>query len=88
MRNAPTDQVDPRYFHEALRPVADVLDDFFDDDGLKMALSVYWAYLGQPPSVLPFQDFALTLFAYLEFKPWHLRGGSQAMSSALLGQLP
>jgi prolycopene isomerase len=85
MRNAPTDQVDPRYFHEALRPVAEVLDDFFDDDGLKMALSVYWTYLGQPPSVLPFQDFALTLFAYLEFKPWHLRGGSQAMSSALLG---
>lgn len=84
MRETPADQVDPVFFAQALRPLQDVLDDHFDDPGLKAALGIYWTYLGQPPARLAFQDLALTLFAYLEFKPWHVRGGSQAMSSAIL----
>ena len=78
------DDIDPVLFRYALRPLQEVLDEFFDDEGIKTALGVYWTYLGQPPSVLPFQDLAVTLFAYLEFKPWHVRGGSQAMSTAIL----
>ncbi|MFQ6326882.1 phytoene desaturase family protein [Nocardia sp. CWNU-33] len=84
MRGLPAEQIDPVLFRQGLRPTKDVLDEHFDDDRIKFALSIYWTYLGQPPSKLPFQDLALTLFAYFEFKPWHVRGGSQAMSSAIL----
>lgn len=84
MRGMPAEQIDPVLFKYGLRPTKDVLDEHFSDDRLKCALGVYWTYLGQPPSKLPFQDFALMLFAYLQFKPWHIRGGSQALSEALL----
>jgi phytoene dehydrogenase-like protein len=84
MRGMPADQIDPVLFKNGLRPTKDVLDEYFDDDRLKAALGMYWTYLGQPPSKLPFQDLALTLFAYFQFKPWHIRGGSQAMSEAIL----
>lgn len=84
MRGMPADQIDPVLFKYGLRPTKEVLDEFFDDDRLKAALAIYWTYLGQPPSTLSFQDLALTLFAYLAFKPWHIRGGSQAMSEAIL----
>ncbi|MCD0449270.1 NAD(P)/FAD-dependent oxidoreductase [Actinocorallia sp. API 0066] len=84
MRGMPPEQLDPVLFRQALRPLKDVLDDHFADPGIKFVLGNYWVYLGQPPSRLAFQDLALTLFAYLEFKPWHVRGGSQAMSSGLL----
>lgn len=84
MRGMPAEQLDPVLFSYGLRSTAAVLDEFFDDERLKVALGIYWTYLGQPPSRLPFQDLALTLFAYFEFKPWHVRGGSQAMSTAVL----
>ncbi|MEU2037333.1 phytoene desaturase family protein [Nocardia niwae] len=84
MRGMPVEQIDPVLFRYGLRPLKDVLDEYFDDDRVKLALGTYWTYLGQPPSKLRFQDLALTLFAYFEFKPWHVRGGSQAMSTAIL----
>ncbi|MFF0203924.1 phytoene desaturase family protein [Streptomyces sp. NPDC005017] len=83
-RRMPAEELDPVLFRQGLRPVRDVLDEHFEDAGLKSVLATYWSYLGQPPSRLAFQDLALTLYAYLEFKPWHIRGGSQAMSGALL----
>jgi prolycopene isomerase len=84
IRGTPADQIDPVLFREGLRPFSDVLDQHFDDDRIKSALSRYWTYLGQPPSKLAFQDIALVMFAYLQFKPWHIHGGSQAMSLAIL----
>ncbi|MEK2495355.1 NAD(P)/FAD-dependent oxidoreductase [Kitasatospora purpeofusca] len=84
IRGMPPEQVDPVLFRYGLRPVKDVLDEFFDDPGPKSVLGTYWTYLGQPPSRLAFQDLALTLYAYLEYKPWHLVGGSQALSTAIL----
>lgn len=84
MRGMPAEQIDPVLFRYGLRSAESVLDEFFDDARVKSALGMYWTYLGQPPSKLLFQDLALTLFAYLEFKPWHVRGGSQAMSTAIL----
>lgn len=80
----PTRQVDPVLFHYALRSMKDVLDEHFEDEGIKTALAAYWPYLGQPPSRTPFQDLAKLLFVYLEYRPYHVRGGSQAMSSAIL----
>lgn len=84
IRGLPAARIDPVLFRTGLRPLQSVLAEHFEDAGLRHALGVYWSYLGQPPSALAFQDFALTLFAYLEFKPWHVRGGSQAMSGAIL----
>ncbi|WP_328841641.1 NAD(P)/FAD-dependent oxidoreductase [Streptomyces europaeiscabiei] len=84
LRKTPADAIDPVLFRQALRPLKDVLDEHFDDPGLKSVLGTYWPYIGQPPSRLAFQEMALMLYGYIEFKPWHIRGGSQAMSSALL----
>jgi prolycopene isomerase len=84
LRGLPAEQVDPVLFRQGLRPLKDVLDDHFEDEGIKSVLATYWPYLGQPPSCVAFQDLALMLFAYLEFKPWHIKGGSQAMSTAIL----
>lgn len=67
-----------------LRSFKAVLDEHFDDPRVKYVLASYWGYLGVPPSVLPFMDLAILLFAYVEFKPFHIRGGSQMLSSALL----
>lgn len=83
MRGIPVEKIDPVYFRYGLRTLQDVLDEHFEDPRIKHALSAYWPYLGQPPSKLSFQDMAVTLFGYLEFKPWHVKGGSQAMSSAI-----
>lgn len=74
----------PRVRYHGLRPVKDVLDDFFDDDRIKHVLASYWSYNGQLPSTLPFMDLARLLTLYIEFKPYHVHGGSQAMSSAML----
>lgn len=77
----------PLYFKYALKNTSDVLDEYLTDPLLKLAVSVYWCYMGLPPSRLSFTDMAALLFSYLEFKPLHLRGGSQAMSAALLDQI-
>jgi phytoene dehydrogenase-like protein len=74
----------PLFFEYRLKESASVLDKFFQDPLLKMALGIYWLYIGQPPSRLSFFDLALILFIFLEFKPAHLKGGSQALSNALL----
>ena len=84
MRGRKAARIDPLLFRQGLRTVQDVLDEYFSDQRVKYLLSAYWGYLGQPPSRLAFQDMALFLYSYLEFKPYHLRGGSQALSTALL----
>lgn len=74
----------PNFIKYGLRSAKDVLDEFFKDEKLKTILAAYWCYLGLPPSQIPFPDLAIMLYAYAAFKPWHIKGGSQAMSSALL----
>lgn len=74
----------PTFFKYALKPAQTILDDFFKDPLLKATLGIYWSYQGLPPSRLSFGDFAIVLWAYIEFKPFHLKGGSQALSSTLL----
>ena len=51
---------------------------------LKTVLAAYWDYLGQTPGRLAFVDYAVIFEVYLEYKPAHIKGGSQAMSNALL----
>lgn len=74
----------PYYVEYGFRPAREVLDEFFSDAKLKNILATYWLYLGVAPSMLPFADLATMLYAYAVFKPWHIKGGSQAMSSALV----
>ncbi|MDD3852611.1 MAG: NAD(P)/FAD-dependent oxidoreductase [Syntrophomonadaceae bacterium] len=74
----------PAYFEYALMDTQKVLDKFFTDPLLKLAVSIYWGYTGLPPAKQPFSDMAMLLFSYLELKPYHLKGGSQALSAAIL----
>lgn len=67
-----------------LKPAASVMDDYLNDPLLKIALGMYWTYSGIPLESMPFVDYALMYFAYLQWKPGHIRDGSQAMSSAIL----
>jgi prolycopene isomerase len=74
----------PIYFKYALKPMQEVLDEFITDPRLQTVIGLYWSYLGLPPNKLPFGEFAIVLWAYTEFKPWHIKGGSQALSNSLL----
>jgi phytoene dehydrogenase-like protein len=74
----------PLYFKYALKDSQVILDEFFQDPTLKMLISIYWPYIGLPPRRLPFGDLAMLLWAYLEFKPFHIKGTSQALSNAIL----
>lgn len=74
----------PLYFKYAFRDTQSVLDEHFTDPLLKLAVSIYWCYMGLPPRLLSFSDMAALLFAYIELKPGHIRGGSQALSNAIV----
>jgi len=74
----------PHYVKYGFRPLSHVVDEFFQDPKLKAVLTSYWTYGGVPPSEMLFSDFATMIYAYAVFKPWHIKGGSQAMSNALV----
>jgi len=74
----------PIYFQYALKDTQTVLNAFLKNPLLQSAVSIYWSYMGMPPSRLPFGDYAIIFWAYTEFKPFHIKGGSQALSSTLL----
>lgn len=76
----------PVYFQYTLKPTQSVFNSFFEDPLLQSVLGVYSSYLGMPLDKLSYGMFAITLWAYMEFKPWHLKGGSQALSNALLDE--
>lgn len=73
----------PVLYEYAYKPSIDVLDAYFKDPMLKSLISVYWGYLGIPPTRMSFAYLAMLFFTYIEFKAYHLRGGSQALSAAL-----
>jgi prolycopene isomerase len=76
----------PKLYKYALRNAKDILDDYFSDPLLKAVLSVYWGYIGVPPTRLAFAYLSMVLFQYMEFKPYHVKGGSQAISNAILNK--
>jgi phytoene dehydrogenase-like protein len=73
----------PTLYRYAYTPCLEVLDAYFKDPLLKAVLSVYWGYLGLPPSRLSFAYLAMLFFTYIEFKAFHVKGGSQALSNVL-----
>ena len=80
----PSPEKYPTYFKYALTNTQEILDEYFTDPLLKLSVAVYWGYTGVPPAKLPFMDLAILLFAYIELKPYHIKGGSQALSTAIL----
>jgi len=74
----------PNYVKYGLTPSKDVLNEFFNNPDLKAVIAAYWCYIGLPPKDIPFCDLAVMVYAYAAFKPCHVQGGSQAISSALL----
>ncbi|MDQ1335826.1 MAG: prolycopene isomerase [Thermodesulfobacteriota bacterium] len=83
---APSREKYPVLYSHAFKPASEVLDEIFTDPLLKGLLSVYWGYLGLPPNRLSFAYLAMLLFVYIEFKPFHIKGGSQALSNAILNR--
>lgn len=80
---APARDTYPRAFSCLLKTTQEVLDQFFKDPVLCRVLTAYWGYLGLPPRLMPFVDWAMMFLTYIEYKPQHIRGGSQMLSSAL-----
>ncbi len=76
----------PRLYSYAFKNAGEVLNDFFSDPLLKAVLSVYWGYLGVSIDQLSFAYLAMVLWQYLEFKPYHVKGGSQALSNAIFNK--
>jgi prolycopene isomerase len=80
----PSRQKYPKLYEFAFKDAKSVLDDFFSDPLLKCVISVFWGYLGISADQLAFAYLAMVLFQYIEFKPFHIKGGSQALSNAIL----
>jgi len=74
----------PNFTAYGLRSVREVLEEFFSNEDLITVLTPYWSYLGVPTSELVFAEFIGMLYMYSTYKPWHIKGGSQMVSSALL----
>jgi prolycopene isomerase len=76
----------PNLYKYALSNSKEILDKYFSDPLLKAVLSVYYGYLGVPPSRLAFGNLAMVFFQFMEFKPYHIKGGSQALSNAIFNK--
>ncbi len=77
----------PLYFNYAFKSTEKVLDECFTNPFIKLALSPYWSYMGVPTRHLAFVDYAALMYSYLEWKPYHIKGGSQALSNALVKKI-
>jgi phytoene dehydrogenase-like protein/ferredoxin-NADP reductase len=84
--NIPVSETHPILTRYALRSLREVLDELFVSQTVKTVLGAYCGYLGQAPANLAFLEFAKMLEMYLEAGPAHIKGGSQALSNAILDQ--
>lgn len=72
------------YQKYGLKSAKSVVDECFQNPDLKSIITAYWCYLGLPTKDIPFCDLGAMIYSYAAFKPAHVKGGSQAISSALL----
>jgi len=63
------------------------MDRFIGDQRLRAVVSSLWGYLGLPPSEISAGLFALVLASYHSSGAWYPRGGSQAMSRAMVDEI-
>ena len=68
----------------AMKSTQEVLDEFFTDKKLQLALSAYWCFMGMPPTRFPFAILAKCTTIYLEMKPYYLTGTSMMMNQAIM----
>lgn len=74
----------PNFSAYGLRSTTEVLNEFFSTEDLINVITPYWSYVGIPTTDLVFAEFIGMLYFYCVYKPWHIKGGSQMLSSALL----
>ena len=67
-----------------LKSTQEVLDEFFSDKKLQLALSAYWCFMGVPPSRFPFSILAKCTNFYMETKPYYMKGTSMMMNQAIM----
>jgi len=60
------------------------IDRFVTDVRLQPVISALWGYLGLPPSKVSAGLFALVLYSYQKSGAWYPKGGSQAISRAIV----
>ena len=73
----------PTLHKYALRSTQDVLDEFFTDVKLQLALSAYWSFMGMPPARFPWSILAKCTNIYIEDKPTFPVGTSMMMNQAI-----
>ena len=71
----------------ALKSTQEVLDEFFTDEKIKLALSAYWCFMGMPPERFPFAILAKCTNFYMEDKPYYMRGTSMMMNQAIMNAI-
>ncbi|PJZ85303.1 phytoene desaturase family protein [Leptospira harrisiae] len=74
----------PNFSAYGLRSTTEVLNEFFKNQDLINVITPYWSYVGIPTTDLVFAEFIGMLYFYCVYKPWHIKGGSQMLSSSLL----
>ena len=74
----------PTLANYGLKSTQEVLDEFFTDSKLQLALSAYWCFMGVPPARFPFAILAKCTNFYLETKPYYLTGTSMIMNQAIM----
>ncbi len=74
----------PTLANYALKSTQEVLDEFFTDKKLQLALSAYWCFMGMPPERFPWSVLAKCTNIYIEDKPCFPVGNSMMMSQALM----
>ena len=75
----------PFFFKYAYMNLQRFLNSLIKDPLLQVALSVLSAYSG-PPADISVIDLAIWIYLYIEYKPFHINGCSQALSNALMGK--
>ena len=68
----------------SLKSTQDVLDEFFKDPKIKLALSAYWCFMGVSPDRFPFSILAKCINFYMETRPFYLKGTSMMMNQAIM----
>jgi phytoene dehydrogenase-like protein len=73
----------PVFFKYAYKNLQKLLDEYFQNPLLKISLSVFSAYSGLPKDIC-LLDLSIWLFFYIEYGSYHIKGGSQALSNAIV----
>lgn len=74
----------PTLANYGMKSTQEVLDEFFSDPKLQLALSAYWCFMGMPPERFPWSILAKCTNIYMEDKPFYLRGTSMMMNQAIM----